>query len=544
MKRLSSPILALGVGLFFGGCGAGSAGDGSWAGEMDTISASDMAAGDSSGWEPGDNQKDSSSPSPDSYYEEPEEEFAFNSAAVGETVVFVVDTNRDQVIWVDAVTLKIKAVKVGDQPVLVKGFPGTDSAVVLNQGSQTASLVSIVNGEAEVRHFDVLPGVNQVEMSPYGPYAVLYYAWGQGDTTLGALNAVNVLRAEPGKEALIEVGTGFKPSAVSFREDGGALYIMSQAGLTQVALPADIDSPRFSAPLPLVDDPLLDQYEREVQVTADGAFALTRVIGQPIVSILDLATKKVQSFSSVEGWIPSDLDLIPGEGRFVLMLRDARRVQVIDMAALMAGQADAVDEVTTNDVPLGLAEVAVDGKSALLYTTTGGSKTMGLLDLDAPELELTYVPLHKTVRSAVIEPGSEFGVLYHDREPGTPSPSDTFDELVAKSHGYSVVDLASGYVQPFLTDHEPKDLVFLPEHHKMIVLLPDPDNLDHRVEVVDFRRLLATSHPLYARPLSVQAFKGKPKAVILEEHLSGRLTILDTDTDGTESVTGFHLNAD
>lgn len=542
MKRLTSLILALGVGLSMLACGAMSADSGA-AYDNDTSAAWDMSASDSSGWYTDGVGKDSQEPGPDSYYEEPEEEFAFNSAAVGETVVFVVDTNRDQIIWVDATTLKIKAVKVGDQPVMVKGFPGTDSAVVLNQGSQTASLVTIVNGEAEIRHFDVLPGVNTIEMSPYGPYAVLYYQWGPGTTTLGALNAVNVLRAETGKQALIEVGTGFKPSAVSFREDGGALYVMSQAGLTQVALPGDIDSPHFSAPLPLVDDPLLDQYEREVQVTADGAYALTRVIGQPIVSVLDLAKKEVRSFSSVEGWIPSDLDLIPGQGRFVLMLRDARRVQVIDMAALMAGAADAVDEVTTGDVPLGLAEVAADGKTALLYTTTSDSKTLGLLDLDAPTLELGYVPLHKTVRSAVIEPGSEFGVLYHDREPGTPSPNDTFDELVAKSHGYSVVDLASGYVQPFLTDHEPKDLIFLPEHQKMIVLLPDPDNLDHRVEVVDFRRLLATSHPLYARPLSVQAFKGKAKAVILEEHLSGRLTILDTDTDGTESVTGFHLNA-
>jgi hypothetical protein len=268
------------------------------------------------------------------------------------------------------------------------------------------------------------------------------------------------------------------------------------------------------------------------------------VIGQPIVSILELATKKVRSFSSVEGWIPSDLDLIPGQARFLLTLRDAHRIQAIDMAGLLAGAADAVDEVSTDDVPLGLAELAPDGSRALLYTTTAGSKTMALLDLDESPLALRYVPLTKTVRSAVIEPNAEFGVLYHDREPGTPSTGDTFDELVAKSNGYSVVDLASGYVQPFLTDHEPRDLVFQPEHRKMIVLVPDPANLEHRVEVVDFQRLLATRHPLYARPLSVQAFKATPKAVILEEHLSGRLTILDTDTDGIESVTGFHLNAE
>lgn len=538
--RITLSMMALGVGLGLCGCGATSADERSWAGSDDTAMASDT----SSPWEPGGDQADASADTADGYYEEPEQEFAFNSAAVGETVVFVVDTNRDQLLWIDAASLKIRAVKVGDQPVLVKAFPGTDTALVLNQGSQTASLVSVTGGEAEVRHFDVLPGVNTVAMSPYGPYAVLYYAWGQGTTTLGALNAVNVLRAEAGKQALVEVGTGFKPAAVAFREDGGALYVVSQAGLTQVDLPTDIDAPRFRPPLPLVDDPLLDQYEREVQVTADGAYALTRVVGRPVVSILDVAAKTARSFSSIEGWIPSDLDLIPDQARFVLTLRDARRVQVIEMAGLLAGDAEAVDEVTTGDVPLGLAEIAPDGKTALLYTTTADSKTMGLLDLDAPELELAYVPLHKTVRSAVVEPGSDFGVLYHDRAPGTPSPSDTFDQLVAKSHGYSVIDLASGYVQPFLTDHEPKDLVFLPEHHKMIVLLPDPDNLDHRVEVVDFLRLLATSHPLYAKPLSVQAFKGAPNAVILEEHLSGRLTILDTDTQGTESVTGFHLNAE
>jgi DNA-binding beta-propeller fold protein YncE len=459
-------------------------------------------------------------------------------------VVFVVDTNRDQLLWIDAATLRIRAVKVGDGPVLVKAFPGTDSALVLNQGSQTASLIDIVDGRAEVRHFDVLPGVNTVAMSPYGPYAVLYYQWAPGGTTLGTLNAVNVLRAETGKQSMIEVGTGFKPSAVAFRQDGGALYVTSQAGLTRVDLPGDVDAPKFRAPLPLVDDPLLDQYEREVLVTADGAYALTRVIGQPVVSVLDLASHAVRSFSSADGSIPSDLDLVPGRASFLLMLRDSRRVQLIDTAGLLAGDTGSVREVGTGDVPLGLADVAADGSRALLYTTAAGVKTVGVLDLKVDPLELSFLPLAKTVRSAVIEPRSEFGVLYHDRAPGALSPNDTLEEQVAKSDGYSVIDLASGYVQPFLTDHEPKDLVFLPEQQKMIVLVPDPSNLDHRVHVVDFTTMLPSSLPLYARPLSVQAFKDQPTAVILEEHLSGRLTILDTDTKGTESVTGFHLNAE
>lgn len=540
--RTTTLLLSVSVGLALAACGAMS-GDAGASYESDTSAAWDAwSTADSGGSEPGDDNPDTSAP--DTYYEEPEQEFAFNAAAVGQSVVFVIDTNRDQVLWIDGASLKIRAVKVGDQPVLVEAFPGTDTAVVLNQGSQTASLVTVVDGQAEVRHFDVLPGANTVEMSPYGPYAVIYYAWAAGDTSLGALNAVNVLRAEPGHEALIEVSTGFKPSDVAFRDDGGALFVTSQAGLTRVMLPDDVDVPTFRAPLPLVDDPLLDQYEREVQVTADGAYALTRVIGQPVVSILDVAAHEARSFSSVDGFIPSDLDLVPGQARFVLTLRDAHRVQLIDTAGLLANDPAAVVDVATGDVPLGLAEVAPDGSRALLYSTLEGAKTLGLLDLGASPPALSFVPVAKTVRSAVIEPRSKFGVLYHDREPGTPSPGDTFDELVAKSDGYSVVDLASGYVQPFLTDHEPQDLVFLPEHQKMIVLVPDPASLDHRVQVVDFQRMLATSLPLFARPLSVQAFLASPRAVILEEHLSGRLTFLDTDSNGTESVTGFHLNAE
>ena len=538
--RYTGLFLFLGLGAVLTACGAMSGDSGASAGGDDV-----------GGWEPGgsydagyDYGAADDTATPDSYWEEPESTFAFLSAAVGESVVFVLDTNRDQLLWVDAVTLKIHAVTVGDRPVKVQAFAGTDTAVVLNEGSQTASLVRVAGDQAEVAHFDVLPGVNTMSLSPYGPYAVLSYQWSPGSSALGTLNAVNVLRAQPGHEAMIQVSTGFKPSSVAFREDGGALFVTSQSGLTRVELPGDVDSPRFRAPLPLVDDPLLDQFEREVQVTADGAYALTRVVGQPVVSVLDVADGVARSFRSADDRVPSDLDLVPGQARFVLTLRDARRVQIIDIPGLLAEDAAAVVEVDTGDVPLGLAEPSPDGARAVLYTTAADARTIGLLDLDAEPPALTFLPTAKAVKSAAIEPGSAFAVLYHDRAPGALSPSDTLEEQVAKSDGYSVVDLASRYVAPFLTEHEPQDLVFLPEHQKMIVLVPDPNDLDHRVQVVDFQTMLRASLPLYARPLSVQAFKGKATAVILEQHLSGRLTFLNADTEGTESVTGFHLNAE
>lgn len=554
----------------------------------------------------------------DPYVEVPEEEFAFHSAAVGERYVFIVDTFRDQVIYVDSQSLKIRAVKVGDGPVLVQAFPGTDTVIVLNEGSQTASLLRVAEGEAEVMHFEVLPGVNTVVTSPYGPYAVLYYDHRGGDTSLGALNAVSILRATPGAETLIELGTGFKPSSVAFREDGERLFVVSQAGLTVVSLPDDVDAPSFHPPLPLVTDPLLNQYEREVHVTRDGRFAVTRLIGQAQISILDLDSGDVRMFDTISetgaSIFASDLDLIPASGSFVMSFRDAGRIRLVDIEALMASEEDegagsgaagedepdasedgyeseaasdeiveetveetieettgettqetvqetvqetstetsspvfplpaGVTELQTGGVTLGLCRVSEDGSTAVFFSTASGARTIGLLDLLEASPELRFVPLHKEVRIVEIDPSSRFGVLYHQASGLAPSPGDDFETLIEKSNGYSVLDIDSSYVQPFITDNEPKDLVFLPEHDRMLVLLPDPAELDHRVEVVDFLRFLATNHPLYARPLSIQAFKGEARAVILEEHVSGRLTLVDAVEDQTESVTGFHLNAE
>jgi len=527
--------------LALAACGAMEGADGaSKAADYDTVAAADASGGY---WEPG-RADEGNTRAPDaSYAEEPEETFAFESAALGETSVFIVDKHRDQVIVVDGQSLDVRSVKVGDSPVLVKALPGEDAVVVLNEGSQTATLVRLEGDQAQVTHFDVLPGVNRVEVSPYGPYAVLYYAFEEGSTSLGTLNAVNVLRAEAGKEAMVEVGIGFEPSGVAFREDGGAVAVVSRAGLTLVHLPEDVEEPRFRAPLPLVDDPLLNAEEREVLVTADGAYALTRVLGRPLVSVLDVGTGVAVGVPTAGDALPTDRGLVPGDERFVLTYRDARVIQVLSLAEVVATGALEGLTIPTAEVPLGLCTVAPDGSAALLYSLTEGSTTAALLDLAADPPALAFVPVPKTVRVAAIDPTSRYGVLYHTRDTSSPGTGDGFDDLVAKSHGFSILDLASRYVQPFLSAHEPKDLVFLPDFERMVVLLPDPSGPDHRVAVVDFSRFLATEHSLVAKPLSVQAFRGDGRAVVLEEHLSGRLTIVDAVANDTESVTGFHLNA-
>jgi DNA-binding beta-propeller fold protein YncE len=509
---------------------------GGWGGEYEPGPAADAGA----------SYQDVSAPD-EPYVEVPEEEFAFHSSAVGAEHVFIVDKNRDQVVFVDALSLKIRAVKVGDAPVLVKAFPGQDAVVVLNEGSNTVSLVRVdAEHQAAVSHFEVLPGANTVEVSPFGDYAVIYYQHQEGGTNLGTLNAVDVLRITEGDEAIVEVSTGFRPSGVTFSEDGARLFVVSQAGLTRVRLPEDVDTPGFSAPLPLVDDTLLNQLDREVLVTADGAFAVTRIIGEDKLSVLDIDAKVAVDFSLGERF-PSDIDLVPGTHEAIVTYRDAGQIERIDLDSLVDESTpldEAIDTLDTDALTLGLCRVSDDGAVALFYSTQSEHRVMARLSLTQGNAKLKPIPMSKTVRIVEIDPSSRFGVVYHTKEPGTPSPTDDFETIIAKSHGYSVLDIASSYVQPFITDHEPQDLVFLPEHGRMFVLLPDPGNVQHMVEEVDFARFLATSHTLFARPLSIQAFQGDPRAVVLEEHLSGRLTFIDSDSGEVESVTGFQLNAE
>ena len=552
ITQLSVGLLLLSLAL--AGCGEsdfGGAGDEAARSTTDYDGASANGGGWGGEYEPGpaaDAGATAEVSAPDEpYVEVPEEEFAFHSSAVGADHVFIVDKNRDQVVYVDAVDLKIRAVKVGDAPALVKAFPGQDAVVVLNEGSNTVSLVRVDEAhQATVSHFEVLPGANTVEVSPFGDYAVIYYQHQEGGTNLGTLNAVDVLRITEDDEAIVEVSTGFRPSSVTFSEDGARLFVVSQAGLTRVRLPEDVDTPGFSAPLPLVVDTLLNQLDREVLVTADGAFAVTRIIGEDKLSVLDIEAKEAVDFALGQRY-PSDLDLVPGTHEVIITYRDAMQIERIDLDGLMdevTPLEDAIDTLDTGELILGLCRVSDDGAVALFYSTQSEHRVMARLSLTQGNAKLKAIPMSKTVRIVEIDPSSRFGVVYHTKEPGTPSPSDDFETIIAKSHGYSVLDIASSYVQPFITDHEPQDLFFLPDHGRIFVLLPDPGNVQHLVEEVDFTRFLATSHTLFARPLSIQAFQGDPRAVVLEEHLSGRLTFIDSDSGEVESVTGFQLNAE
>jgi DNA-binding beta-propeller fold protein YncE len=533
INKMPKITVALGLVLAAWGCGAGGADSKSTGGDHSYLDVNPGAADDA--WQ----SADTAAEVPQ---EGPEHEFSFFSAAVGQDHVFIVDRNRDSVVLVNATDLTIRSVRVGDGPTLVKTLPGQDVALVLNAGSNTLSVVRLVDGQPQVTHQDVVQGANTLEVSPVGPYAVAWYTMASEDTTLGALNAVTVLRLDPAKEAAVEVATGFRPSAVTFQADGKKAFVVSRAGLTAVALPGALDQPAFSAPLPLVTDPLLYQQDMEVLVTPDGANAVSRVAGERSVFVLDVATRKVAAFELAG--VPTDLDLVPGSGRIVATLREEHLVQLGDLDKLLAGEADALTPVSTGEQAMGLCRVSDDGLTALFYSTATDLKALARLRLDDLAAGLEFIPLQKSVRIVDIDPTSRFGVIYHDKLPGTPQPGDDEQTKIDKQWGFSVLDLASSYVLPFITAQEPRDLVFLADQGLMFVLLPDPQGTSHEVRMVNFDSFQGKSFTLYARPLTIQALPGTSRVVVLEEHVSGRVTFLDGVTSGTQSVTGFQLNAE
>jgi YVTN family beta-propeller protein len=263
----------------------------------------------------------------------PEKEFtvSFELPHAGEHYVYAANTDSDTVAVIDATKLTIQIVQAGDQPRFLQTLAGTDAAIVLNVGSNDATIIRTdSSGASRTSSALVKPGSNAIAVAPDGAHAVVYFdsAAKSGSSTPGSPQDVTVLSLSSGGDTYNDMSIGYHPSRVFFSSDSARAFIVTDDGVSILDFAA-IDEKAAGVSQQGTEiartvslghaktDNALD-----VSVTPDGRYALSREEGKSELKLLDLDSgdiKKLDVSSIVptettDAGAPPDAGLAPDAG--------------------------------------------------------------------------------------------------------------------------------------------------------------------------------------------------------------------------------------
>lgn len=505
--------------------------------------AGDWAYEDTSSWKPGPSEADAGG-SWD--VPEPEEELDFTgqAPAASENYVYIPAEARDSVIRVDAESLEIRMIPVGGLPNRVAALPADDVAVVINSGTGDLSVIRSTPAADDVEFLPTLPAVNAMAVSPTGNAVVVYYRTENAEAgdPVGDFQTIQVLLFDPenGKTKVRQVSVGFHPTAIHFHEDGTHAYVVTDDGISIVKL-SGLSDGTIAHTVSVTVDPLEKPEDREVFVTLDGSYAVVRDIHKADLRIVDMDDEEM-SLVALNG-LPTDLDLIPGMNRCLVIMREQDVASVVDFKRVASGEEDAVVEVDLTGSYAGAAAVSAAGDRAVLYSTADEMKSVAVMDLEAEGYPWVTYPVQKVVKGVAISGAGKNAVLLHEAVAPT---EGGVGGIVEASEGYTLLDLDTGYRKLVTTDHRWSLFLFVQTDegadHQAYILLPDPGGVTHGVDVVDLNSFLVEAVSLYSEPNSLLFVPSSRKVAIAQEHTNGRITFIDVEDGAVETKTGFELN--
>ena len=480
------------------------------------------------------------------YVPEQEERFSFQAPRSSRNFVFVANTSLDSVAKVDASTLEVVSIEVGDHPTVVRTFRDENLAVVLNTGSDEVSVIRAGDASDYVINRDLPPDLNGLVLAPNGDYALAYYDFQAAleDPELASdappFQDVALVRLAEGEEQVFNLTVGFQVLDVEFDEAGERAFIITRTGVSVVQMGA-IDADRAIPPVSLTEfQESQDETDREVEITDDGRFAFVRTAGLEGVNVVDLESARTTLVAMSA--TPTDLDIIPGQSRALAVVRQTRELVIVDLPQAI-DDPESVRVISLGDEPAGLAELTPDAQRALVFTSAENRETITVVELESGRFE-TH-PLRKGVRSVAISPSGDRAIIFHNRLPGEPIPGEDVDDFIDKSWGYSLFDISTGDAKLETVPAKPGEFVFSEETGRLYVLLEDANEDVRQVEVIDLAARRSDSVRLGSPPEHVGLIPndGDPRVYISQEHPVGRMTFIDELTRDVKTVTGYQLNS-
>lgn len=577
MRMTRGVWFALGVSVWIGACGDGAFGDasptrgpsqesdGAFAGSAAPPSTSTPGATNGS---PATPRLDAGAAEPPPLPPEVETAVDLSLPQASENYVYAVNPNAGTVAVIDARTQAIKTIKTGSRPSYLRTLAGTDNAIVLNTGSNKASVIRSSGDEAKKNDLPVSPGANAIAVAPDGKHAVVYYnaTYQSAGQAVGSYQdvAVLALSADGTEDRAISMTVGFRPRDVFFSSDGKQAFVITEDGVSVLDF-AKLEK-EGSGIARLVTFGGVDQKNLDVAVTPDGRFALARAENQSVLYLVELESAHVRSldlsvlYSEATPPVPSeedagvvvppaveitDLDLVPSGDAALAVLRAQKAVLDIPLP----GGFDDRSKVRIIRVPneiIGSVTVAPDGHSALAYTTAVELERMVILDLqfDTPP---RVVALRKPVLAVSITPDSETALITHKKAPGAANaPGLTPDEIIDRSYGYSLLRIATGDVKLQATLTKLGPVAMVPDQPLLFILFRDDMAKVKEVHRVALRSFLVEPIiQLENPPISIGTAQASRTVFVNLEHPDGRMTFIDWDQplDKLKTVTGFELNS-
>ncbi len=521
--------------------------------------------------------------------------FEFELPQAGKRYVFAANPKSDSVAVIDAETLAIQAVEAGDQPTFLRTLAGSDAAIVLNVGSSDATIIRTQDGTSATTHVPVQQGANAIAVAPDGKHAVVYFdATHRGAGVTGSYQDISVVFLGQGDERAVAMTVGFRPSTVSFSEDGSQGFVVTEDGVSIL----DFEEIRkqgahIAKTVPLGADATASL---DVSVTPDGAYALARREGESQLRLADLDTGDVHLLDLATLFTPepqpepelapqldagtgdagagdggtavgpespmpapvptmpaspepaplltaiTDVDLAPSGAFALAVVRDQSTVLQVPIPSAFTSGA-AIQSIRIDDEVIGSVSISPDSGRALLYTTVvSTNERITILDVASEEFDVIRLP--KSVESVTIAPDSQTALIIHQKLDGSPDePGLDPDTVIDRQFGYSVLELDSGFSKLQTASSRVGPSTVVPGGSALFVLFNEPSVGMREVHQVHLESFLVERIVLGSPPTSIGSVPDSKKVFVGQDHRDGRIAFIDWETGDIESVTGFELNS-
>ena len=531
---------------------------------------------------------------------------SFELPQAGEHFVYAVNTDSDTVAVIDATKLTIQIVPAGDQPKFLQVLAGSDAAIVLNVGSNDATIIRTdSSGASRTSSVLVKPGSNAIAVAPDGKHAVVYFdsSMPAGSATPGSPQDVTVVTLSPDGDTYNDMSIGYHASRVFFSNDSTRSFVVTDDGVSvldfvsidQKAAGKSQQGTEIARTVSLghaKTDNALD-----VSVTPDGRYALAREENTSQLELVTLDSGDIRTLD-VAAYVASgdvdagavrdagagdghdaglpldggrdaaptkppvlvppapeapapitDLDLSASGAFAVAVVRDKSAVVRLPIPQAFDDPTAIVSTIVEGEI-VGSVSLTPDESTALLYTTAIDPTLTEIPDtlkrLTILDLKSAAPPrtvqLRKAVQSVVISPDSATALVVSVKVPGDPN-DPTIDDTTR-------ADRQDGYSLVQIASSFVK-LQVTAVPLGPFALVPDGSHLlllfnqgsVQEVQNVELDSFQVTPIELGSPPTSVGAVPSSQRAFVGQDHPDGRISFIDYQTNSVQTVTGFELNS-
>lgn len=510
-----------------------------------------------------------------------DEHMEFQPPVGSQNYVFVVNTTLGTVAKIDPGSLsniEVSSIPVGVRPTILCTVPGSDTALVLNEGSRSVSVIEASPQRDLVHEVPVGQPYTAMSMSPDGAYLVVYFdsseAGADPSTSANKVAIVDVNSAFSGDPKVYEYAVGYRVTDVIFDRLSGPhgpfsskVLIVSKADIAVAELDRLEDV--WILPRVWIQNPDAEVVQaREVLATPDARHLIFRNFNTTELTVVD--TVLGTSTRLMLHGLPTDLDLSP-DGRMALVVQraagivarldlDADLRHVVSLEGISYFDPDGDGTPSPDDLvfviaqdpygqPLSVGQsemYTVGGRlKAMLYTNQDPKEEISILDVDSMDIDYLGRLINKLVDYVVLSPGGRAALVVHRPQPGSPE-IDPVEREIDALHGYTLIDLATHATFQQVTEAALGPLAFSSTGRHAILTVFDPGLEVNELHVLDLYRLTLQmdSVPLEALPQFVGVLPGGEIGYVAQEHRYGKITFVDMTSMQKRAVTGYELNAE